>query len=93
MDSIRGPLIEKDWNVHSASLSKRSFRISMLHFALYFRYQMTKIEIADAMMQFSDEELESQRMLMWHCFSTYITPSIQSVVEFAKRVPGMFLYI
>ena len=53
-------------------------------------FQMTKIEIGDAMMQFSDEELESQRMLMWHCFSTYITPSIQSVVEFAKRVPGMF---
>lgn len=50
---------------------------------------MTKIELPDAMMQFSDEELESQRMLMWHCFSTYITPSIQSVVEFAKRVPGM----
>ena len=52
---------------------------------------MTKIELPDAMMQFSDEELESQRMLMWHCFSMYITPSIQSVVEFAKRVPGTLI--
>lgn len=50
---------------------------------------MTKIEIPDAMVQFSDEELEAQRMLMWHCFSQFITPSIQCVVEFAKRVPGM----
>ena len=49
---------------------------------------MTKIEIPDAMVQFSDEELEAQRMLMWHCFSQFITPSIQCVVEFAKRVPG-----
>ena len=51
---------------------------------------MTKIEIPDAMVQFSDEELEAQRMLMWHCFSQFITPSIQCVVEFAKRVPGKF---
>ena len=50
---------------------------------------MTKIEIPDAMVQFTDEELEAQRMLMWHCFSQYITPSIQCVVEFAKRVPGI----
>ena len=50
--------------------------------------QMTKIEIPDAMVQFSDEELEAQRMLMWQCFSQFITPSIQCVVEFAKRVPG-----
>ncbi|KAL3843210.1 hypothetical protein ACJMK2_021155 [Sinanodonta woodiana] len=48
---------------------------------------MKKIEIPDTLVQFSDEELESQRMLMWQCFANYITPAIQSVVEFAKRIP------
>ncbi|KAK3594375.1 hypothetical protein CHS0354_032884 [Potamilus streckersoni] len=49
---------------------------------------MKKIEIPETLVQFSDEELESQRMLMWQCFANYITPAIQSVVEFAKRIPG-----
>ena len=49
---------------------------------------MTKIEIPDMPVQFSDEELESQRLLMWQCYAALTTPAIQNMVEFAKRVPG-----
>lgn len=50
---------------------------------------MTKIEIPDAFVQFSDEELESQRLLMWQCYANLTTPAIQNMVEFVKRIPGI----
>ncbi|XP_017784828.1 PREDICTED: ecdysone-induced protein 78C isoform X1 [Nicrophorus vespilloides] len=34
------------------------------------------------------ESLEYQRCWLWQQFATNITPSVQRVVEFAKRVPG-----
>ncbi|XP_014261640.1 ecdysone-induced protein 78C isoform X2 [Cimex lectularius] len=34
------------------------------------------------------ESLEQQRIWLWQQFATHITPSVQRVVEFAKRVPG-----
>ncbi|XP_076288485.1 ecdysone-induced protein 78C isoform X3 [Lasioglossum baleicum] len=34
------------------------------------------------------ETVESQRIWLWQQFATRITPSVQRVVEFAKRVPG-----
>ncbi|XP_041367161.1 ecdysone-induced protein 78C-like [Gigantopelta aegis] len=49
---------------------------------------MQKIRIPDGATQFSNEELERQRLLMWQQLSDLVTPAIQSVVEFAKRVPG-----
>ncbi|XP_046360675.1 ecdysone-induced protein 78C-like [Haliotis cracherodii] len=49
---------------------------------------MQQIKIPEQPVQFTAEELEAQRLLMWQHLSTLITPSIQSVVEFAKRVPG-----
>lgn len=51
-------------------------------------FQMTKIEIPDRPVQFSDEELETQRLLMWQCYATLTTPAIHNLVEFVKRVPG-----
>ncbi|XP_053384666.1 ecdysone-induced protein 78C-like [Mercenaria mercenaria] len=50
---------------------------------------MTKIEIPDTLVQFSDEELETQRLLMWQCYANLTTPAIQSMVEFVKRIPGI----
>ncbi|XP_069686502.1 ecdysone-induced protein 78C isoform X1 [Periplaneta americana] len=34
------------------------------------------------------ESLEQQRVWLWQQFATHVTPSVQRVVEFAKRVPG-----
>jgi len=51
-------------------------------------FQMTKIEIPERPVQFTDEELETQRLLMWQCYAHLTTPAIQNMVEFVKRVPG-----
>lgn len=34
------------------------------------------------------DSLEQQKIVMWQHFAMFVTPSIQRVVEFAKRVPG-----
>lgn len=34
------------------------------------------------------EAVESQRIWLWQQFAARVTPSVQRVVEFAKRVPG-----
>lgn len=34
------------------------------------------------------ESLEQERCWLWQQFASNITPSVQRVVEFAKRVPG-----
>ena len=34
------------------------------------------------------DSLEQQKIVMWQHFAVLVTPSIQRVVEFAKRVPG-----
>ncbi|CAL4111576.1 unnamed protein product [Meganyctiphanes norvegica] len=34
------------------------------------------------------DALEQQKITMWQSFAVFMTPSIQRVVEFAKRVPG-----
>ncbi|ROT61881.1 ecdysone-induced protein 78c [Penaeus vannamei] len=34
------------------------------------------------------DTLEHQKITMWQSFAVFMTPSIQRVVEFAKRVPG-----
>ncbi|XP_059179020.1 ecdysone-induced protein 78C-like [Physella acuta] len=49
---------------------------------------MTKIHIPVGQLQFTNEEIEAQRLLMWQQLATLITPSIHSVVEFSKRVPS-----
>ena len=36
------------------------------------------------------ESLEQQRVWLWQQFASRVTPSVQRVVEFAKRVPGTF---
>ena len=33
---------------------------------------------------------ETRRIATWSAFATHMTPSIQRVVEFAKRVPGSY---
>jgi nuclear receptor subfamily 1 group D protein 3 len=37
------------------------------------------------------ESLEQQRVWLWQQFASRVTPSVQRVVEFAKRVPGTLL--
>ncbi|KAJ8299213.1 hypothetical protein KUTeg_023273 [Tegillarca granosa] len=49
---------------------------------------MTNITIPTTPTQFTDEELEAQKLSMWQCLAITITPGVNSVVEFAKRVPG-----
>lgn len=34
------------------------------------------------------DSLEQQKISMWQQFAAFVTPSIQRVVEFAKRIPG-----
>jgi len=34
------------------------------------------------------DSLEHQKIVMWQHFAALVTPSIQRVVEFAKRIPG-----
>lgn len=34
------------------------------------------------------DSLEQQKIVMWQHFAVFVTPSIQRVVEFAKRIPG-----
>lgn len=38
--------------------------------------------------QVTADSLEHQKIVMWQHFAVLVTPSIQRVVEFAKRVPG-----
>ncbi|XP_022250728.1 ecdysone-induced protein 78C-like [Limulus polyphemus] len=38
--------------------------------------------------QITADSLEHQKIVMWQHFAVLVTPSIQRVVEFAKRVPG-----
>ncbi|ESO91576.1 hypothetical protein LOTGIDRAFT_122023 [Lottia gigantea] len=47
-----------------------------------------KIECTDGALQFTDEQMEAQRLSMWCQLAKLITPSVHSVVEFAKRVPS-----
>ncbi|XP_050408671.1 ecdysone-induced protein 78C [Patella vulgata] len=47
-----------------------------------------KIELPEGTTHFTDEQMECQRLSMWSQLAKLITPSIHSVVEFAKRVPG-----
>ena len=54
---------------------------------------MQKIPIPSQLTQFTDEELEQQKLSMWLCHAALITPSINSVVEFAKRIPGNFTFL
>ncbi|GFO33841.1 nuclear hormone receptor e75 [Plakobranchus ocellatus] len=49
---------------------------------------MSKIHIPPGQLQFTNEELEVQRLLMWQQLATLVTPAINSVVEFSKRVPN-----
>ena len=37
---------------------------------------------------FTDEQLETQKLSMWSCLAHLITPAVNRVVEFAKRVPS-----
>lgn len=39
-------------------------------------------------LQLTEEEVKTHRLMMWENLASLITPSIQSIVEFAKRVPG-----
>ncbi|XP_036369149.1 nuclear receptor subfamily 1 group D member 2-like isoform X2 [Octopus sinensis] len=39
-------------------------------------------------LQLTEEEVKTHRLLMWENLASLITPSIQSIVEFAKRLPG-----
>lgn len=34
---------------------------------------------------------DARRIATWSALATHMTPSIQRVVEFAKRVPGTYL--
>ena len=56
-----------------------------------WQLQMNKLQVPQGRSVFSQEELESQKMLMWQQLATLITPSIHSVVEFSKRVPSEYL--
>ncbi|XP_012935301.1 ecdysone-induced protein 78C [Aplysia californica] len=49
---------------------------------------MTKFHIPSGELQFSNEEVDMQRLLMWQQLASLVTPSIHSVVEFSKRVPS-----
>ena len=55
-----------------------------------WQLQMNKLQVPQGRSVFSQEELESQKMLMWQQLATLITPSIHSVVEFSKRVPSEY---
>lgn len=37
------------------------------------------------------ESLEQERIWLWQQFASHVTPSVQRVVEFAKRVPGKLI--
>ncbi|KAL5007850.1 hypothetical protein ScPMuIL_016656 [Solemya velum] len=47
-----------------------------------------KMEFSEIGVEQFTEHYEQQRLSMWQCLVSLITPSINSVVEFAKRVPG-----
>ncbi|KAH9518834.1 Ecdysone-induced protein 78C [Bulinus truncatus] len=49
---------------------------------------MSKIHLPTGHLQFTNEEIEMQRLLMWQQLASLVTPSIHSVVEFSKRVPN-----
>lgn len=49
---------------------------------------MKKISLPSNQTSFTDEQLEEQKLSMWSCLANQITPSVNSVVEFAKRVPS-----
>ena len=63
--------------------------VGICHFSLFLLHQMSQVRIPlTGELQFSDEELEMQRLLMWQQLAELVTPAIQAVVEFSKRVPS-----
>ncbi|XP_035205960.1 ecdysone-induced protein 78C-like isoform X2 [Stegodyphus dumicola] len=40
--------------------------------------------------QVAPDSLEQQKIVMWQHFAAFLTPSIQRIVEFAKKIPGFF---
>ncbi|XP_052067616.1 ecdysone-induced protein 78C-like [Mytilus californianus] len=49
---------------------------------------MQRISIPSSQVNFTDEQLETQKLSMWSCLAHSITPAVNRVVEFAKRVPS-----
>ena len=49
-------------------------------------YSATSIDGSPS--SFTADSMEQQKITMWQHFAVLVTPSIQRVVEFAKRIPG-----
>lgn len=55
--------------------------------------QMQRISIPSSQVNFTDEQLETQKLSMWSCLAHSITPAVNRVVEFAKRVPSKSTFV
>lgn len=55
-------------------------------FSLQDEYSSTSIDGSPS--SFTADSMEQQKITMWQHFAVLVTPSIQRVVEFAKRIPG-----
>lgn len=51
-----------------------------MHFLTFFRFTQLVTSITDT--------LKRNKILLWQHYASRITPGVQRVVEFAKRVPG-----
>lgn len=56
-------------------------------FFFFTHFQPTSPEDPEAASS-TAETVETQRIWLWQQFAARVTPSVQRVVEFAKRVPG-----
>lgn len=62
-----------------------------MQFVLFFFFFYAFQSLNDFQANSSDttpDSLEQQKIVMWQHFAASLTPSIQRVVEFAKKVPG-----
>ncbi|KAK6973991.1 ecdysone-induced protein 78C, partial [Biomphalaria glabrata] len=75
--------ISQAHHAHCAITEDKSKNIVKRHATL-----MTKIQLPTGRLQFTNEEIEMHRLLMWQQLAALVTPSIHSVVEFSKRVPN-----
>lgn len=59
-------------------------------------YWMFRTQSAEEVKEMTSADIsaeEAQRLATWSTLATHMTPSIQRVVEFAKRVPGKWMHL
>lgn len=66
---------------------------AIVHFNVFFYFQPSPTCSSPEVASSTAESAEHQRIWLWQQLATHVTPSVQRIVEFAKRVPGKLNFI